>query len=435
MNATASEPSYADFDDYRHNQRIVVILRWYLLVGWAVVNHWAAPWNQSLLYVDLIALALVVLNARLHLKLRRGEPVGRATAVVMSLFDVIAITAGIAITNRFTNSFFIMYYPALAGLALVTASRSVSLLFVTIVAGAYASISIFMTPGLVMANGDDRRLVARIFVMYILVFLANLIIRAERTKRAEAVEAERARASENLELVTASQEERLRAAEQRFRIRREIHDGLAQSLYGLSLNIESIAAQAESSGAVEVGERLAKLIPVARNALLETRHYMLDLSPMLSEQGDVRSALENLAAEFQNISDIEVDLNITNLNIDGEQVAGPGDAREQISLQPEVATQICRIIQEALANVLRHSGASKVTVNMEHRPTGITVSIEDNGKGFDSANVSGGFGLGHIASRAEELGGKFEVITSDGAGTRILIELPPQPPQKEVTAK
>ncbi|MCH8909696.1 MAG: sensor histidine kinase [Chloroflexi bacterium] len=435
MNATASEPSYADFDDYRHNQRIVVILRWYLLFGWAAVNHWAAPWNQSLLYVDLIALALVVLNARLHFKLRRGEPVGRTTAVVMSLFDVIAITAGIAITNRFTNTFFIMYYPALVGLALVTASRSVSLLFVTVVAGAYASISIFMAPGLVIANGDDRRLVARVFVMYILVFLANLIIRAERTKRAEAVEAERARASENLELTKASQQEQLRAAEQRFRIRREIHDGLAQSLYGLSLNIESIAAQAESSGAVDIGGRLAKLIPVARNALLETRHYMLDLSPMLSEQGDIRSALENLAAEFHNISDIEVDLNITNLNIDGEQVADPGDAREQISLEPEVATQICRIIQEALANVLRHSGASKVTVNMEHRPTGITVSIEDNGKGFDSANVSGGFGLGHIASRAEELGGKFEVITSDGAGTRILIELPPQPPQKEVTAK
>ncbi|TDI93839.1 MAG: hypothetical protein E2O75_01085, partial [Chloroflexi bacterium] len=364
MNATASEPSYADFDDYRHNQRIVVIIRWFLLGGWAIVNHWAAPYDQSLLYVDLIGLVIVALNVRLHIKLRRGEPVGRATAIAMSLFDVIAITAGIAITNRFTNSFFIMYYPALVGLALVTASRSMSMIFVTAVTGAYASISIFMAPGLVLDNADDRRLVTRIFVMYIVVLLANLIIRAERAKRAEAVEAERARASENLELVTASQEERLRAAEQRFRIRREIHDGLAQSLYGLSLNIESIAAQAESSGAVEVGGRLAKLIPVARNALLETRHYMLDLSPMLSEQGDVRSALENLAAEFQNISDIEVDLNITSLNIDGEQVAGPGDAREQISLQPEVATQICRIIQEALANVLRHSGASKVTVNM-----------------------------------------------------------------------
>ena len=422
MNAVASEPSYADFDDYRHNQRIVVTLRWYLLFGWAAINHWADPFDPSLLYVDLIGLALVVLNARLHLKLRRGEPVGRRTAVAMSLFDVIAITGGIAITNHFTNTFFILYYPALVGLALVTASRSLSLLFVTIVAGAYASISIFMGPGLVIADGDDSRLVTRIFVMFILVFLANLIVRAERIKRAEAVEAERERTRENLELVTASQKEQIRVAEQRFRIRREIHDGLAQSLYGLSLNIESIAAQAESSGAVDIGGRLAKLIPVARQALLETRHYMHDLSPMLSEKGDIRSALENLAAEFHNISDIEVELNIASLN--------NGD--EHLELEPEVATQICRIIQEALANVLRHSGASKVVVTLEHKSTGLSMSIEDDGKGFDSANTPGGFGLEHITSRAEELGGNAEVISSEGAGTRVLVELPPQ---KEVTAK
>ena len=422
MNATASEPSYADFDDYRHNQRIVVIIRWFLLGGWAIVNHWAAPYDQSLLYVDLIGLVIVALNARLHLKLRRGEPVGRATAIAMSLFDVIAITAGIAITNRFTNSFFIMYYPALVGLALVTAARSTSLIFVTAVTGAYASISIFMATGLVLDNADDRRLVTRIFVMYIVVLLANLIIRAERAKRAEAVEAERARTRENLELVAASQEERLRAAEQRYRIRREIHDGLAQSLYGLSLNIESIAAQAEKTGAVKVGERLAKLIPVARHALLETRHYIHDLSPMLAERGDFRSAIENLASEFRNIADIEVDLSIVNLKKEGEN----------FELEPETATQICRIVQEALANVLRHSGASKVTVKLEHKPTGFNMSIEDDGRGFDSASVSGGFGLGHIASRAEELGGTSEVISREGAGTRVVIELPPQ---KEYTAK
>jgi len=432
MNTTASEPSYADFDDYRHNQRVVVILRWYLLLGWGVINHWAAPLNQSLLYVDLIALVIIVLNARLHLRLIRGEPVGRVTAIVMSLFDVAAITAGIAITNRFTNSFFILYYPALVGLALVTASRAASLLFVTLVSGAYAAISIFMSPGLVIADGDDRRLITRIFVMYLLVVLANLIIRTERIKRAEAVDAERARAIENLELATASQREQLRAAEQRFRIRREIHDGLAQNLYGLSLNIESIAAQAESSGAVDIGGRLAKLIPVAKHALLETRHYMHDLSPMLSEQGDIRSALENLASEFHNISDIEVDLNITSLNADAERIADLGDTEDQVSLEPEVATQICRIVQEALANVLRHSEASKVTVDVQFKPTGIDVSIEDNGKGFDSAGTSGGFGLGHIASRAEELGGKFRVISSEGEGTRILVELPPQ---KEIAAK
>ena len=422
MNATTSEPSYADFEDYRHNQRIVVIMRWYLLLGWAALNHWNATWDLLLLYVDLIGLSIVVLNGWLHLKLNRGERVGRSIAVGMSTFDVIAITGGIAITNHFTNTFFILYYPALVGLALVTGSRRLSLLIVTMVAVAYAAISIFLEPGLVLEIGDDRRLIARIFVMYILVFLANLIIRAERIKRAEAVEAERERTRENIELTAASQEERLRAAEQRYRIRREIHDGLAQSLYGLSLNIESIAAQAESSGASKVGERLARLIPVARGALLETRHYIHDLSPMLSEQGDLRSAVENLAAEFQNISDIPVDLSIAN----------PDSEDERLELEPEIATQICRIIQEALANVLRHSGASKVVISLEHKSTGFKMSIEDDGKGFDSASVTRGFGLGHIASRAEELGGKLELISSKGAGTRVLIELPPQ---KEVIQK
>ena len=101
-------------------------------------------------------------------------------------------------------------------------------------------------------------------------------------------------------------------------------------------------------------------------------------------------------------------------------------------LEPEAATQICRIVQEALANVLRHSGASKVVVTLEHKPTGLSMSVEDDGKGFDSANTPGGFGIEHIASRAEELGGKAEVISSEGAGTRVLVELPPQ---KEVAAK
>lgn len=422
MKIAGPEPSYADFDDYRYNQRIVVIVRWFLLGTWAIINHWNATWDMSLLYVDLIGLSSAALNARLHMKLRRGEPVGRATAVAMSLFDIVSITVGIGITNRFENTFFIIYYPALMCLALVTASRRLSIAFATMTAVAYSVISIVLSPGLDIADGDDRRLASRIMVMFALVIAANLIIRAERSKRAEAVDAERERTLENVELATASKLEQLRAAEQRFRIRREIHDGLAQSLFAISLNIESAAAQAESSGATEVGARLVKLIPVARHALLETRHYMHDLSPMLSEEGDLHSAVENLAAEFRNIADIEVDLSIT----------GVDKAEGKIAFEPEVATQISRIIQEALSNVLKHSGASKVTVNMHHSATGISISVEDNGTGFDSTATSNGFGLGHIESRAQELGGTCEVTSGVGKGTRVHIELPPQ---KEITRK
>jgi signal transduction histidine kinase len=416
---TPNEPSYADFDDYRHNQRVVVLVRWFMLGSWAAINHWNADWTQTLLFVDLIGIGLVVLNARLHIKLRRNEPINRSTAAVMSLFDVIAITAGIAITNRFENTFFILYYPALMGLALVTASRRLSVLFVSLTGVAYALISIMLSPGIDVDAGDDRRLAARIMVMYALVMAANLIIRAERNQRAEAVSAEQERAIENLKIVTDSQEQKLRASEQRFRIRREIHDGLAQSLYAISLNIESTAAMASSEGDNAVSERLEKLIPVTRHALLETRHYMHDLSPMLSEQGDIRSAVENLTAEFENISDIKVDLTISpdrGEDADGKPVS--------FNLSPESATQICRIIQEALANVLRHSGATKAAVNLSEYRGEMIISVEDNGRGFDSDTVSGGFGIGHITSRAEELNGKCEVSSKQGEGTKILVTVP-----------
>jgi signal transduction histidine kinase len=419
MSGTGSEPSYADFDDYRHNQRVVVIVRWFMLGSWAIINHWNADWNLTLLFVDLIGLGLVGLNARLHFKLRRGERISRSLAVGMSLFDVIAITGGIAITNGFENTFFILYYPSLMGLALVTESRRLSVLFVTLVAAGYSTVSIVLGPGLDTSEGDDRRLLARIMVMYALVIAANLINRAERSKRAEAVGAEQVRAAENLKLVTMSQEEKLRVAEQRMRIRREIHDGLAQSLYAISLNIESTAAMAESSGASDIGDRLVKLIPVARHALLETRHYMHDLSPMLSEEGDIISAVENLAAEFGNISDIEVDLQITDAGVSGSQ-----NGSHEFDVEPETATQICRIIQEALANVLKHSGATNVILKMEHSLSALSVVVEDNGRGFDSESTSTGFGLDHISSRAEELNGTCEVISSEGNGTRVLISIP-----------
>ena len=419
MSGIESQPSYADFDDYRHNQRVVVIVRWFMLGSWAIINHWNSEWNITLVFVDLIGLGLVGLNARLHFKLWRGERISRSSAITMSLFDVIAITGGIAITNGFQNTFFILYYPSLMGLALVTQSRRLSVLFVTLVAAAYSGVSIVLQPGLDTSEGDDRRLMARIMVMYALVIAANLINRAERAKRVEAVGAELARAAENLKLVTESQEEKLRVAEQRLRIRREIHDGLAQSLYAISLNIESTAAMAESSGASDIGDRLVKLIPVTRSALLETRHYMHDLSPMLSEEGDIFSAVENLASEFGNISDIEVDLQIANSG-----VTGSNNGNNELEVEPETATQICRIIQEALANVLKHSGATNVVLKLEHNSSALSVVVEDNGRGFDRDGTSSGFGLDHISSRAEELNGTCEVISGEGKGTSVLISIP-----------
>ncbi len=103
-----SQPAYADFEDYRYMQRIVVVVRWFVIVAWLVINHWRADMVLSLLFVDLIGVGVIILNGWLHWRLHRGWHMSRRIAVGMSIADVVAITAGVAITGRFDNNFFVV---------------------------------------------------------------------------------------------------------------------------------------------------------------------------------------------------------------------------------------------------------------------------------------------------------------------------------------
>lgn len=116
------QPAYADFEDYRYMQRIVVVVRWFVIASWLAINHYRVTWDVTLLYVDLIGVGMVILNGWLHLRLRQDRPLSRRFAIGMSIADVVAITVGIAVTGRFDNIFFVLYYPALVGLALVVSS-------------------------------------------------------------------------------------------------------------------------------------------------------------------------------------------------------------------------------------------------------------------------------------------------------------------------
>ena len=126
--------------------------------------------------------------------------------------DLVLITGGIAITTRFPNPFFVLYYPALLALSIVFPSKRVSFTGVTLVASAYSAISIFMDPGLDYDAGDEKKLAIRIIAMYAVVGAAVVIAQIERGRRREAVDAERAQAAENLELQKKAQEAE-RAAE------------------------------------------------------------------------------------------------------------------------------------------------------------------------------------------------------------------------------
>ena len=103
----------------------------------------------------------------------------------------------------------------------------------------------------------------------------------ERARRREAVAAERRRAGENLELQRKTQQAELAALEERSRISREIHDGIAQSIYMLSLQLETCVDLADKNSQ-GLSERLKQLVGLSKESLLEVRHYIFDLKPYLA---------------------------------------------------------------------------------------------------------------------------------------------------------
>jgi signal transduction histidine kinase len=200
----------------------------------------------------------------------------------------------------------------------------------------------------------------------------------------------------------------LAAQEERNRIARDIHDGVAQSMYALSLSLETSADLAERDRN-PLREQLRKLVPLAKNTLLETRHYIYDLKPLLSGETDLRAVAENQVREFQVVAGVPTELSIKG-------------SPHRVNVA--AATGLYRILQESLANVLKHSHASKVEIELSFNERSIQMTVRDNGVGFDEDGLHLGYGLDNIRHRVKELGGSVEIQSAPGNGTTISVTLP-----------
>lgn len=230
--------------------------------------------------------------------------------------------------------------------------------------------------------------------------------RAKAISLAEALANQIAVGVQNAHLYRRQRE--LAAQEERSRIAREIHDGIAQSIYMLSLNLETCAELAQRERG-PLGERLQKLVPLAKQALLETRQYIYDLKPLLSGERGLVAMAENQVKEFRMVSGIPA------------QLAVQGEPRE---VPVAVAAGLYRVLQEALANTLKHAQASRVSVALEFGQGYTRLSVQDDGAGFDPGSPSQGYGLENMRQRATELGGTCEIASAPGKGTTVSITLP-----------
>ena len=217
--AASETASYKEFDDFKYNLRIAVMVRWAVLISWFIQFNYRPDFSDPTYIPNtMLAVALGVLNAYVHWRVFTGRRVSYQWALALSALDIRAITLGILVASGFDNNFFVLYYPALAAFAVVFNSVRLSLTGVTIAAAMYTAVSLQGENAIDFGAKEEKILFMHLVTIYALVGAVNLIARLERVKRREAVEAERDRIQENVALEKRVQDAERTMQEERIRI-------------------------------------------------------------------------------------------------------------------------------------------------------------------------------------------------------------------------
>lgn len=196
---------------------------------------------------------------------------------------------------------------------------------------------------------------------------------------------------------------------ERNRIARDIHDTLAQGFTGIIVQLEAAEDASRRGLAAEVEQHIVSARTLARESLSEARRSVKALRPQpLGEKG-MTEALRNL---FEKLT--------TGVALHTEfKVSGTPRA-----LPPEWEENLFRIAQEVLTNVLRHAQASSISTAIVFGPSQIRLEFSDDGRGFDPAARSEGYGLVGMRERVDAMGGKIQLRSAIGRGTKVSIRMP-----------
>jgi signal transduction histidine kinase len=209
--------------------------------------------------------------------------------------------------------------------------------------------------------------------------------------------------------------ERLATSRERNRLAHELHDTLAQGLSAVAVQLEATAALWEPRPA-EARTTLAEALATTRTALAEARRAIAALRASPLEDRGLAGAIRSLAESTASRAGLVLDAEIPD-RLDG--------------LPPEVEQVVYRIAAEALANVARHAQARRLGVRLEACPPGLSLSVADDGRGFNPAAPGDGgrFGLQVMRERAASIGAELLVESSPGSGTvvRLVVRRPDDP--------
>jgi PAS domain S-box-containing protein len=195
--------------------------------------------------------------------------------------------------------------------------------------------------------------------------------------------------------------------DERNRMAREIHDILAQAFTGILLHIGA-AMEMMVKKPAKAEAHLETVDELARTGLAEARRSVVALRPKLLEEGNLSSALKRLTTQMQVSSQTQLTCEIMGV---------------AYALAPHVENHLLRIGQEALTNAVKYAHATNIHLELVYEATQCLLRVQDDGQGFDVAQVSleQGFGLVGMSERAEQMNSELIIQSQPGQGTEIVV--------------
>jgi signal transduction histidine kinase len=197
--------------------------------------------------------------------------------------------------------------------------------------------------------------------------------------------------------------------EEKARVARELHDDIAQSLTALKMDTIWVRDNAAIASEAAVA-KLTDMLETLDRTIGATRRIAADLRPLLLDDLGLVPAIEWLVGNFTQRCGVACKLSVD----------------EELELQEPYATAVFRIVQESLANVAKHAGASEVAVAIDKVPRAVMLTVRDNGCGFATAvpRKPQSLGLMGLRERAQLLGGSIAINSEPGNGTLVEMYIP-----------
>ncbi len=210
--------------------------------------------------------------------------------------------------------------------------------------------------------------------------------------------------------------QRLAVVDERDRISKDLHDGIIQNMYAVSLSLEDVP-ELMADDRDEAAARVERAIDSIHLSIQDIRNFIFGLRPELLEGTSLAGGLAALVEESRHNTMIDFELRVP----------------EALTGLPEgVIGQLLGIVNESLSNVMRHSRATRALVVLapSHDGAAWEITVEDNGVGFDPTSVVklGHRGLANTRERAGQIGGTVNVESRPGDGTRVVIRVPRRRP-------